>query len=198
MKLYAYHRRYENETGASMHLALQEGEALTPLHNGFGILFPKCVFDDTSLDGSSRGLRQPWLFRMGDGFGIAALRCTFNSQGVAHRNDGVVFFTSGDLLSYEERGLLPLAQADAATDIRCTAKGGQYWLHLLVDGAGKPAISSASRPAKGNPSPTGHPALCGTLPLPACWTSAKRKLLHCAAGSFPRPCRRTRCAIPSR
>lgn len=133
MKLYAYHRQYENETGASMHLALQEGETLTPLHSGFGILFPKCVFDGTSLDGSSRGLRQPWLFRMGNGFGVVALRCAFNGQGTAGRTDGVVFFTSSDLLSYEECGLLPLAQAEKAADVRCMAADGGYRLYLLID-----------------------------------------------------------------
>lgn len=134
MKLYAYHRQYANETGAGMHLALQGKEGLTALHNGFGILFPKCVFDDTSLDGSSRGLRQPWLFRMGEGFGVVALRCAFGAQGTAESNDGIVYFTSKDLLSYQEHGLLPLPHAETAEDIRCLAVDGGYVLSLLADG----------------------------------------------------------------
>lgn len=134
MKLYAYHRQYANETGASMHLALQDGQNLTPLNRGFGILFPQCVFTGESLDGSSRGLLFPWIFRMQEHFGIVALRCTFASSGTADKNDGIVFFTSPDLISFTEQGLLNIPQAEKAEDVRCVAQGNRFVLHLLISG----------------------------------------------------------------
>lgn len=135
MKLYAYHRLYTNETGASMHLALHDGQTLLPLNRTFGILFPKCIFSGESLDGSSRGLLFPWIFPMPDAqFGIVALRCAFASSGTADQNDGVVFFTSPDLISFTEHGLLPIPQADQAEDVRCTAQDGHFVLHLRIGG----------------------------------------------------------------
>lgn len=134
MKLYAYHLQRENETGASMHLALEKQNGITKLNNGFGVLFPKCVFDGTALDGSSRGLRYPWVFRMENGFGVVALRCAFNQDGIAQKNDGVVFFTSKNLIAYEEQSLISLPEAEKATDIACVVADGTYCLILQVDG----------------------------------------------------------------
>ncbi len=139
--VYAYTRAFANETGASMHLALaREGELPKPLNHGFGVLFPKCDFFDGSMDGKSKGLANPWLFRMKQGtFGVAALRRDFGKAGETaveeDKGNSVLFFESPDLLHYTELGLRAIApESETIEDVRCEFDGNAYRLCLLSGG----------------------------------------------------------------
>lgn len=129
MKLYAFTRTYLNETGASMHLALETGEGLMPLNSGFGVLFPKADFSTDTFVGVCKGLVQPWLFPWKGGYAVIALRREFDhGQAVADKSAAhcILLFETKDLCAYEEKALLPLApQGCEITDLRaCTLDGG--------------------------------------------------------------------------
>lgn len=139
--IYAYTKAFANETGAAMHLALtRAGEVPAPLNHGFGVLFPKCDFTDGSMEGKSKGLANPWLFRMPSGsFGVAALRRDFGKAGetAVDKDMGhcVLFFESPDLMHYKELGLRAIApEGETIEDVRCTFDGNAYRLSLYCGG----------------------------------------------------------------
>jgi len=139
--VYVYTRAFANETGAAMHLALaMEGEKPIALNRGFGVLFPTCVFDEGGIDGKSKGLINPWLFRMPQGgFGVAALRRDLPKAGEAvpekGRENHVLFFTTPNLLHYTELGLRAVApEGETIEDVRCAYDGGAYRLSVLCGG----------------------------------------------------------------
>lgn len=108
--VYAYTKKNATETGAAMHLSLRTPEGtFIELNNGFAILSPKCSFTEGGMDGQTKGMRNPVLFRETDGtFGITAERCTIVNGHAEPENtsaDTVLYFTSPDLITYTEKGL---------------------------------------------------------------------------------------------
>lgn len=137
--LYAFTRTFLNETGASMHLALRDGDTVRPLNNGFGILFPKADFEADTFVGKCKGLVQPWVFPMKEGgWGIAALRQDFEqSKAVPEQGKGHCFllFRTDNFCEYEEIGLIPLApEGETITDLRCINVDDGYSFYAQFGG----------------------------------------------------------------
>ena len=98
---------YDEEVCYSMHLGYSEdGEDYEALLNNTGILFAKADGEKTVL------LKDPYIFRMKDGtFGILAVRLQLtNADGKKTLTEDapgkLLFFTSKDLVSYEEQTML--------------------------------------------------------------------------------------------
>lgn len=100
---------YGPKLACSMHLALsRDGRTYQALNHNSGVLFAKATENgDGSLN--SKSLKNPWLFRLGDGrFGVAAVRVEGEGGDDEESRGCVLLFTSKDLLEYEEIGLLRL------------------------------------------------------------------------------------------
>lgn len=140
-RLYAFSRTWLNETGASMHLLLDDGQGLTPLNHGFGILFPTADFAADDFVGVAKGLTMPWIFRRLDGgFGVASVRCEPQKKGGRAKSDPqahcILLFTTADLIHYDEQPLIPAAPAGAVVeDIRVWTVEDEYCLAVRYDGA---------------------------------------------------------------
>ena len=99
----------------SMHLGLSaDGKRYEPLLNNTGVLFAKAQGADTKL------LKQPFIFRMKDGnFGILALRV--NAEESINDVPGTfILFTSPDLISFNEVGLVKLTDQEQIKNPYCT------------------------------------------------------------------------------
>ena len=105
----AYTRRENRELESAMHLAaVLENGSLQPLQNGTGILFAKAEFNEGPLCGTTKILRKPWVFRLKDGaFGVVCLRRNVGGGLEPGKENCVLIFTSPDLLSFREEGLIP-------------------------------------------------------------------------------------------
>ncbi|MDQ1135205.1 GH43 family beta-xylosidase [Microbacterium sp. SORGH_AS 1204] len=96
------------EVTRSGHLALSsDGTTYTPLNSGAGIVYATSTGMTEQSNGTTRYLGSPYLFRLeGDqGYGLIARRT--NAAGAADAA-GALVFTSPDLVTWTERGLLPL------------------------------------------------------------------------------------------
>ncbi|MDE5892539.1 MAG: glycosyl hydrolase, partial [Acetatifactor sp.] len=100
---------YDPRLAYSMHLAVSEdGKEYRALNHNSGILFVKATEnEDGSLNPKS--LKNPWLFALPDGrFGVAGIRIEGDGGEDGESRGCAVFFLSGDLMEYEEIGLLKL------------------------------------------------------------------------------------------
>ncbi len=108
------HGMYQSAVTDSLHLGYSgDGKDFEPLNHNTGVLFAKNEGEETKV------LKQPFIFRMKDGsFGVLAVR--MDEAGETGDQKGkVLFFTSGDLISYEEKGLLALSGEDSVQDPAC-------------------------------------------------------------------------------
>ena len=142
----AYTRRENRELESAIHLAaVLENGSLQPLQNGTGILFAKAEFNEGPLCGTTKILRKPWVFRLKDGaFGVVCLRRNVGGGLEPGKENCVLIFTSPDLLSFREEGLIPAApEGTAVADVRCQwdGKAGLYRL-TWSDGTGYYTSSS--------------------------------------------------------
>ena len=112
----AYTRRENRELESAMHLAaVLENGSLQPLQNGTGILFAKAEFNEASCAATTKYLRKPWVFRLKDGaFGVVCLRRNVGGGLEPGKENCVLIFTSPDLLSFREEGLIPAAPEGTA------------------------------------------------------------------------------------
>lgn len=138
MKLYAFTRIFASETGASMHLALQDEKGLLPLNNGFGVLFPKADFSENDFVGECKGMEMPWVAPWGKGYVVLSLRRNF-AKGQAVPETGkthcVLLFSTENFCEYEELALLPLApEGCVIEDIRAVRLDDKLRLFALYDG----------------------------------------------------------------
>ena len=126
MKLLCYTRTpmedeiYSTKLAYSMHLALQETDGtILPLNHNSGILYAKATQNpDGTLNAKS--LKNPWLFSMADGtFGIVAQRIEPDGSDDQTAAGKLLFFTSKDLIYYQERSLLELGTAAIIVDAVC-------------------------------------------------------------------------------
>lgn len=138
--LFGYNRTFASQTGASMHLALsnKNGE-VQELNHGFGILFPRCNFDEGGMEGQSKGLIRPWIFRKADGgFAIVALRRNLAGEGKSVAEPGMsnrmLLFSTDDLIQYKEEGLPAIAPSGKVIeDVQCIFEKGTYLLAVFYD-----------------------------------------------------------------
>lgn len=106
----------DKEQGYAMHLALSsDGKTYTALKDNTGLLFPKTI-DLTSEGNESKVLTDPFVFRMKDNtFGVLAVRSQTSGTDAADAGK-VLLFTSKDLLSYREVGMLDLKTEGVISD----------------------------------------------------------------------------------
>lgn len=111
---------YAPKLAYSMHLAYSEdGQSYEALNHNSGVLFVKATENpDGSLNAKS--LKNPYLFHMADDtFGVVAIRTEADGTYDAESKGSVVFFTSTDLLQYEEVGLVDLNKETYVKDVTC-------------------------------------------------------------------------------
>ena len=109
---------YTPKLAYSMHLAYsKDGENFEALNHNSGVLFAKATEnEDSSLNAKS--LKNPYLFRLKDGsFGVVAVRTEPNGEQDPESKGNVLFFTSSDLLQYEEVGLIDLQTDQYIEDV---------------------------------------------------------------------------------
>ena len=108
------HGMYQSAVTDSMHLAYSEdGQVFEPLNYNTGVLFAKNDGEQTKV------LKQPHIFRMKDGgFGVLAVRANENEE-TADSEGTVMFFTSADLLSYNENKMLTLSDSGHVKNPTC-------------------------------------------------------------------------------
>ena len=108
------HGMYQSAVTDSLHLGYSgDGKTFEALNHNTGVLFAKNEGEKTKV------LKQPYIFRKKDGsFGVLALR--MDEEGEASDQKGkALFFTSNDLISYEEKGLITLSEEDSVQDPAC-------------------------------------------------------------------------------
>ena len=137
MKLLCYTRQpkedeiYSQKLAYSMHLALQEdgGEIVALNHNG-GILYAKATQNpDGTLNAKS--LKNPWLFALKDGgYGVTAQRIEPDGGEDASAAGRLLFFTTDDLIHYQEHPLVETGTEETIQDAVCLydRKAGKYRL----------------------------------------------------------------------
>lgn len=110
---------YANRLAYSMHLALQDADgSWRALNHNSGVLFVKATENkDGSLNPKS--LKNPWLFSLKEGgYGVFAVRTLADGEEDTEDLGTAVFWTTKDLVRYEERGLVKLADG-ALKEVRC-------------------------------------------------------------------------------
>lgn len=116
-ELLAYHRTPTSVSEAnnadvalSVHLALDEDGAWSPLNENYGIFFPKTSTAppaNGTTESILRSLRNPHIFYLADGdFGIVATRTARGGASDGTQSNRLLFARSADLLSYQEVGLV--------------------------------------------------------------------------------------------
>lgn len=122
---------YGNRMAYSMHLAYrgQDGK-FHPFHHNEGILYAKAVQNPENGVLDARSMKAPWMFALsGGGYGIVAVRTGAEGEKDSDSEGCVLFFTSGDLVHYEERGLIRLQEEGYVEEVRCASSGeGQDYL----------------------------------------------------------------------
>ncbi len=111
---------YDPKLAYSMHLAINErGEGFRALNHNSGVLFALATENsDGSLNPKS--IKNPYLFKRKEGdFGVMAIRVEGNGEVDGESKGKVLFFTSKDLIEYQEIGLLELAAEQSINDIFC-------------------------------------------------------------------------------
>ena len=125
---------YSAKLADSMHLALVDRNGIcTPLNHNSGILYAKAV---QNQDGTlqAKSLKDPWLFRMADGsFGVIARRIEADGSPDESAKGKLLFFTSEDLLRYQEHGLLDLGRGKQIMDAVCHYEGERYHLEWMEE-----------------------------------------------------------------
>ncbi|RCX13491.1 GH43 family beta-xylosidase [Anaerobacterium chartisolvens] len=111
---------YSPKLAYSMHLAVsKDGKAYEGLNHNSGVLFAKATSnEDGTLNAKS--LKNPYIFYMADGaFGVIAERTEFDGENDSQSKGCIILFTSSDLLSYEEIGLIDLKGNTFVSDAIC-------------------------------------------------------------------------------
>ncbi len=126
MELLCYTRQskeddiYGKRMAGSMHLAYRnEDNRFRPFHHNEGILYAKAVEDALSGVLDARSLKSPWLFKMKDGYGAAAVRTGAEGDSDPDSEGCILIFTSMDLVHYEEAGLCRLQESGYIEEVRC-------------------------------------------------------------------------------
>lgn len=122
----SYTRSGGSEITDSMHLGYSsDGKSYTALHNNTGILFAKADLEDNGTNpvwGVTKMLRSPYLFRMADNkIGVVAVRRDFSDD--ASGTGKILYYTTEDLMDYEDHGLISLNTELKVSEPRCEYDG---------------------------------------------------------------------------
>ena len=100
---------YSAKLAYSMHLAYSPtGKEYKALNHNSGVLFAKAT-DNEDKTMNAKSLKSPYLFRLKDGnFGVIAIRCQAFGEDDEQSKGKVLFFTTKDLIQYNEIGLIDL------------------------------------------------------------------------------------------
>ncbi len=137
------HGMYQSAVTDSMHLAYsRDGKNFEALNYNTGVLFAKNKGTQT------KGIKQPYIFRMKDGsFGVLAVRTNEEKDGeeeIADEDKGkLIFFTSKDLLSYKEIGMLTVSDTDTVKKPECTydKESDRYYIRWTSKETGEDYIN---------------------------------------------------------
>lgn len=119
----------------AMHLALSsDGQHFRPLRNNTGILFPKADFTEGKPQGTTKVLRDPWIFRKKDGtYGVCGVRRNENAPDPLSAGS-IMLFESADLVRYQETGFLKAADSEVRSPRCCfDEKKDTYYLEWETD-----------------------------------------------------------------
>lgn len=111
---------YSEKLAYSMHLAVDEGNGkIQILNHNAGILYAKATQnEDGTLNAMS--LQKPWLFQDKNGnYCVIAIRILAPKQKDESSRGKLLLFTSTDLLSYREYGLINLPETEYIEDCCC-------------------------------------------------------------------------------
>ena len=102
---------------SSLHLALStDGTTYTAINRNEGVAFATADFVTDPLNGVTKLLTNPYIFRMKDGsFGVIATRTNAAEAADATAASKPLFFTSPDLITFTEKGLLTLGTSLTVT-----------------------------------------------------------------------------------
>lgn len=112
---------YGKRMAYSMHLAYRgQDKKFHPLHHNEGLLYAKAVQDEKTGVLSARCLKKPWIFALEKGgYGVVAIRTGEEGEEDLDSKGCILFFTSSDLVHYEEAGLVRLQESGHICDVRC-------------------------------------------------------------------------------
>ncbi len=146
-----------NKLARSMFLAYSEdgkGNFL-PLHDDYGVLFMRAESNaNTTL--TPKGLKHPYLFYTKDGgYGVVAVRTEENGGKDSAKASSVMFYTSEDLINYDEVGFVELHASAAVNEPVCEYDPGKDVYRITWnDGAGNyyqntlPSLQAGSQASK--------------------------------------------------
>ncbi len=150
---------YSPKLAYSMHLAYSnDGENFQTLNHNSGVLFAKATENDNgSLNAKS--LKKPYIFYLEDGtFGVIAVRTEPDGKNDEESKGQVLFFTSEDLLQYEEIGLMNLKGDTFVDDVICyyddekevyvihwSDEKGNYYKNFVTDISSLKGVSEAEK-----------------------------------------------------
>ena len=153
---------YANRLAYSMHLALQDADGFwRALNHNSGVLFVKAT-ENQNGSLNPKSMKSPWLFSLKEGgYGVFAVRT--RSEGDMDSEDlGTVFyFQTKDLVRYEEKGFVKLADGPIQA-VRCAVtEDGKYalqwqqlnghWYDKKLDGLDSLKLNDANVKLAGTP-----------------------------------------------
>lgn len=147
---------YSSYLAYSVHLATSnDGKNYKALNQNYGMLFASATIDNNSVI-QAKGLKKPYIFRTEAGiFGIVAIRTNADGSSDLESKGEVLLWTSQDLITFQECGLLNLKKEVYVTEVMCEYNlelgkyliewcddEGNYYRNSLSELADKNSISS--------------------------------------------------------
>ena len=111
---------YSAKLAYSMHLAIKnENESYRALNHNCGILFAKATEGEEGAL-TAKSLKSPYLFKQEDGmYGVIAVRTEAFGEIEEESKGKVLYFTTKDLLQYDEIGFLELKANTVINQVLC-------------------------------------------------------------------------------
>lgn len=123
---------YAKRLAYSMHLAFsKDGVQYEALNHNSGVLFAKAT-DNEDGTMNAKSLKNPYIFSLQDGsYGVVAVRTTADGDEDEESKGKILFFTTRDLLQYEEIGLINLHSEQYVQDLAVSynTENGKYELY---------------------------------------------------------------------
>lgn len=117
--------RYSSYLAYSVHLAYSsDGKNYQALNQNYGILFALATIDENDVI-RAKGLKKPYIFHTdGGSFGIIAVRTNSDGSNDIESKGKILLWTSEDLITFEERGLLDLKEDVYVDEVICEYNSG--------------------------------------------------------------------------
>lgn len=156
---------YSTALAHSMHLAIDAAPGrFEALNENYGVLFAKAVPTGRVDFNEVRTMRSPFVFYQADGgFGVVATRADYDGAPDASARSSMLYFTSPDLRTFTEIGLVDLGTTTGVRDPRAIWDSalGQY-LVSWIDSDGdvhSTTFAALDRPASRGEVRAGGPVL---------------------------------------